>query len=46
MMSAEKRGEGAEHGFSLELLPEPDCSLTLLPEYILPLLKSGSSASC
>lgn len=27
MISAEKRGEGAEHGFALELLPEPGCSL-------------------
>ncbi len=44
MMSAEKRGEGAEHGFSLELLPKPDCSLTLLSVH--PLLKSRWSESC
>lgn len=44
MMSAEKRGERAEHRLSLEVLPEPGCSLTLLSD--LPLLKSSWSELC
>lgn len=33
MMSAEIREVGAEHGFILELLPEPDSSLKLVPVF-------------
>lgn len=39
MMSAEKKREGAEHGFSLKLFPELVCSLTSLSVCILPQLK-------